>query len=600
LTLALYRRYRPATFAEVVGQEHVTDALRQALTSGRVHHAYLFSGPRGCGKTSSARILARSLNCEQGPTPEPCGVCDQCVAITAGTSLDVVEIDAASHGGVDDARDLRERAFFSPVSARYKVYIVDEAHMVSSAGFNALLKVVEEPPEFLKFVFATTEPQAVIGTIKSRTHHYPFRLVPARAMATHLASIAAAEGIAIDPRAVPLVVRAGGGSVRDALSVLDQLIAGAGPDGVTYPLAAALLGVTDAALLDEVVDAVAARDGAAVFGTVNRVVEAGHDPRRFASDLLDRFRDLIVLQRAPDAAERELVDVPPDELPLLQQQAARFGPAELSRAADLVYAGLTEMRGTTSPKLVLELICARVLLPGSASDEAATLARLDRLERRLAIGSPEGTPARAAAPPPAPAPPAAPALPAAPPATLPEAEPPAPVAAEPPAQPPEPIPVAEAAAAPAGGDLDAAAVRRVWTDVLDAVGRRKRTTRALLDNAQVTALAGRDLTVTFKTSPLARQFEKGVNPEVLHDALAEVLGVDWMVRIEFGDATGQDAPRREAPPVEPPAYGFEPGDEPRDEADDEPAPQRTSGEDPALALLRSGLGAQVISRVDPD
>jgi DNA polymerase-3 subunit gamma/tau len=577
LTLALYRRYRPGTFAEIVGQEHVTDALRQALTSGRVHHAYLFSGPRGCGKTSSARILARSLNCEQGPTPEPCGTCDQCVAITAGTSLDVVEIDAASHGGVDDARDLRERAFFSPVSARYKVYIVDEAHMVSSAGFNALLKVVEEPPEFLKFVFATTEPQAVIGTIKSRTHHYPFRLVPARAMSTHLASICAAEGIAIDPRAVPLVVRAGGGSVRDALSVLDQLIAGAGPDGVTYPIAAALLGVTDAALLDEVVDAVAARDGAAVFDTVNRVVEAGHDPRRFASDLLDRLRDLIVLQRAPDAAERELVDVPPDELPRLQQQATRFGPAELSRAADLVYAGLTEMRGTTSPKLVLELICARVLLPGSAADEAATLARLDRLERRLSIASPDGPAVAPAAP--APPPVAAPPEP-----TLPE---PAPVA--------EPTPVAEVAAAPSGGDLDAAAVRRAWTDVLDAVGRRRRTTRALLDNAQVTALAGRDLTVTFKTSPLARQFEKGVNPEVLHDALAEVLGVDWLVRVEFGDGGPAAPPREEAPAAAP--ADFEPGDEP----DDEPVAERTaSGDDPALALLRSGLGAQVISRVEPD
>jgi DNA polymerase-3 subunit gamma/tau len=612
LTLALYRRYRPATFAEVVGQEHVTDALRQALTSGRVHHAYLFSGPRGCGKTSSARILARSLNCEQGPTPEPCGTCDQCVAITAGSSLDVVEIDAASHGGVDDARDLRERAFFSPVSARFKVYIVDEAHMVSSAGFNALLKVVEEPPEFLKFVFATTEPQAVIGTIKSRTHHYPFRLVPARAMSAHLSSIAAAEGIAIDPRAVPLVVRAGGGSVRDALSVLDQLIAGAGPDGVTYPLAAALLGVTDAALLDEVVDAVAARDGAAVFDTVNRVVEAGHDPRRFASDLLDRLRDLIVLQRAPDAAERELVDVPPDELPRLQQQATRFGPAELSRAADLVYAGLTEMRGTTSPKLVLELICARVLLPGSAADEAATLARLDRLERRLAIAAPDAAPPA----PPASAPPPVPASAAPPEPTLPEAPP------EPPATPAEPAapgapPVAAAAGAATqvaeavapGGELDAAAVRRAWTDVLDAVGRRKRTTRALLDNAQVTALAGRDLTVTFKTSPLARQFEKGVNPETLHDALAEVLGVDWVVRVEFGDDPGaatrpDPRPDPAGPPVAAapagPSYGFEPGDEPRD--DDEP-PSRAQpggGDDPALALLRSGLGAQVISRVEPD
>jgi DNA polymerase-3 subunit gamma/tau len=604
LTLALYRRYRPATFAEVVGQEHVTDALRQALLSGRVHHAYLFSGPRGCGKTSSARILARSLNCENGPTPEPCGTCEQCVAITAGNSLDVVEIDAASHGGVDDARDLRERAFFSPVSARYKIYIVDEAHMVSSAGFNALLKVVEEPPEFLKFVFATTEPQQVIGTIKSRTHHYPFRLVPARAMSTHLQSICAAEGVTIDPRAVPLVVRAGGGSVRDALSVLDQLIAGAGADGVTYAFAAALLGVTDAALLDEVVDAFAARDGAAVFDTVNRVVEAGHDPRRFASDLLDRLRDLIVLQRAPEAADRDLVGVPPDELPRLQQQAGRFGPAELSRAADLVYAGLTEMRGTTSPKLVLELICARVLLPGAAADEAATLSRLDRLERRLAIA---GAPADPATPP-ATSPAVArtePATPAAPPAVRDEAappapqppapQPPAPAADEaPPAPEPPPSPAETAPAPPvASGDLDAAAVRRVWDQVLDAVARRKRTTRALLDNAQVTALTGSELTVTFKTSPLARQFDKGVNFEVLHDALAEVLGVDWTLRVEFGD--GDAAAPDRAPDVRDVDVR---DDDVRDEGvdpTDESVPAPPSGDDAAMSYLRSALGASVIS-----
>jgi DNA polymerase-3 subunit gamma/tau len=582
LTLALYRRYRPATFAEIVGQEHVTEALQQALRSGRVHHAYLFSGPRGCGKTSSARILARSLNCENGPTPEPCGTCDQCVAITAGTSLDVVEIDAASHGGVDDARDLRERAFFSPVSARFKVYIVDEAHMVSSAGFNALLKVVEEPPEFLKFVFATTEPQAVIGTIKSRTHHYPFRLVPARKMSALLESICTSEDIAVDRRAIPLVVRAGGGSVRDALSVLDQLIAGAGPDGVTYPLAAALLGVTDAALLDEVVDAFAARDGAAVFGTVNRVVEAGHDPRRFASDLLDRLRDLIVLQRAPDAAERELVDVPPDELPRLQQQATRFGPAELSRAADLVYAGLTEMRGTTSPKLVLELICARVLLPGAAADEAGALARLDRLERRLSIGGDAPAPVAAPAPP---VPAVAPEL-AAPVAVTPEPEPVPPPMTE---APPSPPPVAS-------GDLDAAGVRRVWDAVLDAVAQRKRTTRALLDTAQVTALNGRELTLTFQHSPLARQFDKPPNHDVVHDALAEVLGVDWVVRVDFGDGSAPPAaaPERAAPPPAPPEEEFDP----RDAADDEPAPAVRPGEDPAMALLKSGLGAQVISSVD--
>jgi DNA polymerase-3 subunit gamma/tau len=592
LTLALYRRYRPATFAEIVGQEHVTDALRQALTSGRVHHAYLFSGPRGCGKTSSARILARSLNCENGPTPEPCGTCAQCVAITDGTSLDVVEIDAASHGGVDDARDLRERAFFSPVSARFKVYIVDEAHMVSSAGFNALLKVVEEPPEFLKFVFATTEPQAVIGTIKSRTHHYPFRLVPARTMATHLQAICEAEGMAIDPRAVPLVVRAGGGSVRDAMSVLDQLIAGSGDGGVTYSLAASLLGVTDAALLDEVVDGFAAGDGAAVFDTVNRVVEAGHDPRRFASDLLDRLRDLIVLQRAPDAAERELVDVPPDELPRLRHQATLFGPAELSRAADLVYAGLTEMRGTTSPKLVLELICARVLLPGAASDESSALARLDRLERRLDIaGSAPVAPRREAvatpAPPPAPEPEPA-ALPDAP------AEEPA-AAAEPQAAPP----VEAAVEAPAGG-LDAAAVRRAWEQVLAAVSGRKKATRALLDSAQVTALNGRELTLRFQHSPLARQFEKSPNPDVLREALGEVLGVDWLIKVDIGTPEAGAAPERQAAQAPAPAYDYDPRDEPAD-AEPEPArPAATGGEDPAMALLRSGLGATVISQVEPD
>ena len=595
MTLALYRRYRPATFAEVVGQEHVTEALQQALRSGRVHHAYLFSGPRGCGKTSSARILARSLNCEKGPTPDPCGICEQCTTITAGTSLDVVEIDAASHGGVDDARDLRERAFFSPVSARFKVYIVDEAHMVSSAGFNALLKVVEEPPEFLKFVFATTEPQAVIGTIKSRTHHYPFRLVPARVMATHLQSVCAAEGVTIDPRAVPLVVRAGGGSVRDALSVLDQLLAGAGPEGVTYHLAASLLGVTDAALLDEVVDAIAARDGAAVFGTVNRVVEAGHDPRRFASDLLDRLRDLIVLQRAPDAAERDLVDVPPDELPRLQQQATRFGPAELSRAADLVYAGLTEMRGTTSPKLVLELICARVLLPGAAADEASALARLDRLERRLSIGgAPE--PVAATPSPAAPVPPVEPVAPVAPVVEEPVAEEepaPAPMTEAP----PRPAPVDPVAPVEPGGQLDAAAVRRVWDQVLDAVARRKRTTRALLDTAHVTALHGRELTLTFQHSPLARQFDKAPNPDLLHDALAEVLGVDWVVRVDFADgpASAGAAPAPAAPSAPATQAPPPPPDDDEGVAPDDEAVATGGPADDPVALLRSGLGAQVIS-----
>ena len=397
MALALYRKYRPATFAEVVGQEHVTEPLMQALASGRVNHAYLFSGPRGCGKTSSARILARSLNCEtRGPTPDPCGKCDSCVALAPDGpgSLDVIEIDAASHGGVDDARDLRERAFFAPVSSRYKVYIVDEAHMVSTQGFNALLKLVEEPPEFLVFVFATTEPEKVLTTIRSRTHHYPFRLIPPGVMRGLLSSICTAEGIAVEPTVLPLVVRAGGGSARDALSVLDQLIAGSGPEGVTYAHAIGLLGVTDGALLDEMVDALAAGDSAAVYETVDRVVEAGHDPRRFATDLLERLRDLVVLDAVPDANAKGLIDYPPDQVERMTDQAARLGTATLSRMADIVHTGLIEMRGTTSPRLLLELVSARMLLPSASADGGALLQRLERMERRLsAAGDPVEAPA---------------------------------------------------------------------------------------------------------------------------------------------------------------------------------------------------------------
>ncbi|MHC0431498.1 DNA polymerase III subunit gamma and tau [Streptomyces sp. O3] len=391
-SLALYRRYRPESFAEVIGQEHVTDPLQQALRNNRVNHAYLFSGPRGCGKTTSARILARCLNCEQGPTPAPCGECQSCrdLARNGPGSIDVIEIDAASHGGVDDARDLREKAFFGPASSRYKIYIIDEAHMVTSAGFNALLKVVEEPPEHLKFIFATTEPEKVIGTIRSRTHHYPFRLVPPGTLRDYLGEVCGRESMAVEDGVLPLVVRAGAGSVRDSMSVMDQLLASAGADGVTYAMATALLGYTDGSLLDSVVEAFASGDGGAAFEIVDRVVEGGHDPRRFVTDLLERLRDLVILAAVPDAAEKGLIDAPADVVERMQAQAGVFGAAELSRAADLVNEGLTEMRGATSPRLQLELICARVLLPAAYDDERSVMARLDRLERGPGAGAGAG------------------------------------------------------------------------------------------------------------------------------------------------------------------------------------------------------------------
>ncbi|MEV1286091.1 DNA polymerase III subunit gamma and tau [Micromonospora sp. NPDC049679] len=584
MALALYRKYRPRTFAEVIGQEHVTEPLSQALRSGRLNHAYLFSGPRGCGKTSSARILARSLNCEQGPTPEPCGQCDSCRSLGAdgGGSIDVLEIDAASHGGVDDARELREKAFFAPASSRFKIYVIDEAHMVSSAGFNALLKLVEEPPEYVKFIFATTEPEKVLGTIKSRTHHYPFRLIPPGVLRPYLEQLCEAEGVTVDPAVFPLVVRAGGGSARDSLSVLDQLIAGAGPEGVSYARAVALLGVTDSALLDEMCDALAAGDGAAAYGTIDRVAEAGHDPRRFASDLLERLRDLIVVQQVPDAVDKGLIDGPTDQIERMAAQAERLGPATLSRSADIVHNGLVEMRGTTAPRLLLELVTARMLLPGAEDSTGALLQRLERMERRLTLPGAEVPPAAAGhaaatqaevrpAPVPAPtqrpaaapspqvtAPPTPPAQVAPPaavpePAATPEPEPVRrtvpPEAVMPDPVTPEPVPPGPAAVP---GQLDAVAVRRVWDEVLGMVSRKSKRAAAVVREATVRDIDGQTLVLTFRHSVHANMLSG--SPGLLLDAIYEVLGVRWQIRCELaGEQRASAAPSAPARPTPSPA-----------------------------------------------
>ncbi|WP_097234091.1 DNA polymerase III subunit gamma and tau [Streptomyces zhaozhouensis] len=599
-SLALYRRYRPETFAEVIGQEHVTDPLQQALRNNRVNHAYLFSGPRGCGKTTSARILARCLNCEQGPTPTPCGECQSCrdLARNGPGSIDVIEIDAASHGGVDDARDLREKAFFGPASSRYKIYIIDEAHMVTSAGFNALLKVVEEPPEHLKFIFATTEPEKVIGTIRSRTHHYPFRLVPPGTLREYLASVCGSESVPVEETVLPLVVRAGAGSVRDSMSVMDQLLAGATDSGVTYDMATALLGYTDGALLDSVVDAFATGDGAAAFGVVDRVIEGGHDPRRFVMDLLERLRDLLILAAVPDAAEKGLIDAPVDVLERMREQATRMGAAELSRAADLVNSGLTEMRGATSPRLQLELICARVLLPAAFGDERSLQSRLERLERGVSLAGPPAqaapggpvaapqpapvappAPPTAQAPPPAQAPPAAQAPPPPPaPAQAVEQQPPvqqqpqpgawpsgatgaagsgggprpgawpgaaAPGARPEPASRPEPAPAAPAPA-PGGGGGDPAQVRQLWPEILDAVKKRRRYSWILLSqNAQVVGFdnGSSTLRLGFASSGARDNFVNSGSEDVLRQALNDRMGVTWRIDAVVDQGGGGGGPR---------------------------------------------------------
>jgi DNA polymerase-3 subunit gamma/tau len=523
MSLALYRKYRPSIFADVIGQEHVTTPLSNALESGKIHHAYLFSGPRGCGKTSSARIMARSLNCEKGPTPAPCGQCQSCKDLVANGpgSLDVIELDAATHGLVDDARDLRDKAFFAPVQSRYKIYIIDEAHQLGPGAANALLKVVEEPPAHVLFIFATTEPDKLISTIRSRTHHYPFRLVPPAVLSMHLEKICEHEGIKVAKGVIPLVVRSSGGSVRDALSVLGQLLAGAGSDGVTYEIAVALLGFTDTALLDEAIDALAARDSASLFNTVDKVVESGADPKRFAQDLLERLRDLIIVEASDQNNSSILNELPQDQLDRIRAQAKLIGVATLIRAADILAQGLTSMRGATPPRLILELICGRILLP--AADDAALLARVEKLERLLSVSAPtqivaEKSEPKAAVAAEVKAEPKVESKPA-------PAKPAQERAESSKAQEVKPTEVSEKSIKPSGS-IEISALRRMWPEVIESVKKRRRLTWSLLStSAQILSLDEEVITIGMVNIGARDSFIRSESDVILSDAFEEVTGV---------------------------------------------------------------------------
>ena len=635
MTTALYRRYRPDTFDQVIGQEHVTEPLKAALRANRVTHAYLFSGPRGCGKTTSARILARCLNCAQGPTDTPCGQCESCRELATGGpgSLDVVEIDAASHGGVDDARDLRERATFAPVRDRYKIFIIDEAHMVTNQGFNALLKLVEEPPEHVKFVFATTEPERVIGTIRSRTHHYPFRLVPPDVLGPYLAGLCAEEHIGVGEGVLTLVMRAGGGSVRDTLSVLDQLMAGAIDGQVTYQTAVALLGYTDSALLDESVDALAGGDGAAAFRVVERMVESGHDPRRFVEDLLQRLRDLLIIAVAGDGARDVLADTPHDQFERMQRQAQNWGPHGLSRAADLTDEALRAMTGATSPRLQLELLVGRILVPtptaapapgpvqgtvgmagggaprevASASSEASS-GRFGAREAREALARKKQERTQAADPAPqAPASPSAPApqgvpawgsgpdwsarKPAAPESSSAPAREAAPAQTEPrhaapvrqsreSAAPQRPEAPARAEAPASGRDADM--LRGRWNEVVERLSSISRVTWSMVGgNAQLGAVDGSQVVLLFPVEAMVNAFSRGSRAADVEKAINEVTGLTVSVSAQVGQASGGPAttgpsaqasrPGPAAQPSQPGGWVSEPP--PFDEAAAQAAPQ---------------------------
>ena len=559
MSLALYRKYRPSIFADVIGQEHVTTPLSNALESGRIHHAYLFSGPRGCGKTSSARIMARSLNCEKGPTPNPCGKCQSCTDLVANGpgSIDVIELDAATHGLVDDARDLRDKAFFAPVSSKYKIYIIDEAHQLGPGAANALLKVVEEPPPHVLFIFATTEPEKLIATIRSRTHHYPFRLVPPGILGEHLEKLCQAEGVKVEKGVIPLVVRASGGSVRDALSVLGQLLAGAGKDGVTYEIAVQLLGYTDGALLDDAIDAIGARDTATLFKTIDLLVESGHDPRRFAFDLLERLRDLVIVDALTDQAATVLRGYPKDQLTRMASQASRIGSASLNRAAALLAEGLTAMRGATPARLILELVAGKITIAQGDSSDTGMISRLERLERQ------SGFDVVSAA--------------AAPTQKVNKAE----AKAEPKTikEEPEQVKSEPAKGEKAPSSADIASLRRMWPDVIESVKRRRRLTWSLLSaSAQILSVDEKQITIGIVNAGARDSFIRSESEQILIDAFDEVTGIRRKIEVVVDLSTSANLNEAKSARVD---------EDPDDEV-------RLSGTE----LLMKELGARVIGESD--
>ncbi len=590
MSLALYRKYRPGQFSDVIGQEHVTGPLSRALNSGNINHAYLFTGPRGCGKTSSARIMARSMNCEQGPTSNPCGVCQSCIDLAPNGpgSIDVIEIDAATYRGIDDAKELRERAVYAPVHARFKVYIIDEAHQLTRDAFNVLLKLVEEPPPHLRFIFATTEPDKIIPTLRSRTHHYPFRLVSAKTLAQHMALMCEREGIEADPAALALVARAGAGSVRDAQSVLGQVIAGSGPEGVTYADTVAQLGFTDETLLSQVVVAIANGDGASLFTLIEQVVTSGHEPRRFANDLLDHLRDLVVVTQVPDAATSGLFDIPNEQIDDLVSQAKLFTPAQLVRVADLVSSGLSELRGAASPKLQLELLAARLVTNEVTQDLINRVEKLEQDGPRVSSAAPVPTRARVAAEQPVTQ------------QVESVSEPESVVAKTPPPRPkvsttPAPMKPSQVTAAatqkaeeksaaePATltGPVSFEQIREAWPAILQTLGSQSRVAGiVMVDTAPVSFGEDKVLAVAFPNSNTMNNAVKSGHDDRLRLVIQNLFHVD--VRID--------------PTVDPNrAVAAKPKKEAATDAgdaspDDETTPSRSS-----IDIITSSLGGQVIS-----